>query len=165
MPVRAGQGNLKLFCRISDVRIDNRVVAGVAIMIEVGRFVWASSAGAATKGTARRALSWWRLCRYSLRTARGAVPLAPNYGLVAVAAHDMSIGCRRRARQNEGSGVLPLVKSIFDLDGIQVAIRRAQGFEAIKSTMNDLDELGRQKRPFQVAGLPVVTPQLGLFQI
>lgn len=58
-----------------------------------------------------------------------------------------------------------LVKSIFDLDAIRVALRGAQGFEAIKSTMTDLDELGRQKRPFQVAVLPVVARQLRLFQI
>jgi glutamate dehydrogenase len=58
-----------------------------------------------------------------------------------------------------------LVKSIFDLGAIRVAMRGAQGFEAIKSTMNDLDELGRQKRPFQVAVLPVVARQLRLFQI
>lgn len=54
---------------------------------------------------------------------------------------------------------------IADAEGIRAAIRGGTGYEAIRSTMTDIEELVRQKRPFQIAALPVVSRQLRLFTI
>ena len=48
-------------------------------------------------------------------------------------------------------------------DAVRSAIRQSSTFETIRSTMTDIEELLRQKRPFQVAVLPVITRQLRLF--
>lgn len=45
------------------------------------------------------------------------------------------------------------------------AVRRAPGYDAVRATMSELDELAKQKRPFQIAVLPVVARQLRLFGV
>jgi glutamate dehydrogenase len=48
-------------------------------------------------------------------------------------------------------------------ESVRRAISQSPSYEAIRSTMADVEELLRQKRPFQVAALPVITRQLRLF--
>lgn len=55
-------------------------------------------------------------------------------------------------------------KQTTETDKVQAALQAASGYEAIKSTMTDIEELLKQKRPFQVAALPVITRQLRLFR-
>jgi glutamate dehydrogenase len=50
-------------------------------------------------------------------------------------------------------------------DDVRVALRSAPGYEVIRSTMTDVEELLKQKRPFQVAVLPVITRQLRMFKV
>jgi glutamate dehydrogenase len=50
-------------------------------------------------------------------------------------------------------------------DVVRSAVSQSPNFEAIRSTMADIEELLRQKRPFQVAVLPVITRQLRLFTV
>jgi len=45
------------------------------------------------------------------------------------------------------------------------AVVNATGYEGIRSTMLDVEELLKQKRPFQVAVLPVITRQLRMFKV
>ena len=58
-----------------------------------------------------------------------------------------------------------LSKGLETPDSIRGALRAGEGFEPIRATMDELEELGKQKRPFQVAVLPVVARQLRLFRI
>ena len=39
------------------------------------------------------------------------------------------------------------------------------GYDSIRATMADLEQIVRQKRPFQIAALPVISRQLRLFKI
>lgn len=48
-------------------------------------------------------------------------------------------------------------------EAVSRAISQSPSYEAIRSTMADVEELLRQKRPFQIAALPVITRQLRLF--
>lgn len=50
-------------------------------------------------------------------------------------------------------------------ESVTKAISQSPSYEAIRSTMADVEELLRQKRPFQVAALPVITRQLRLLTI
>jgi glutamate dehydrogenase len=58
-----------------------------------------------------------------------------------------------------------LSKGLETPESIRAALRTGEGFEPIRATMGELEELGKQKRPFQVAVLPVVARQLRLFRI
>ena len=48
---------------------------------------------------------------------------------------------------------------------IRAALNGATGYEGIRSTMTDIEDLLKQKRPFQVAVLPVITRQLRMFKV
>jgi glutamate dehydrogenase len=56
-------------------------------------------------------------------------------------------------------------KGLKNADEIKHALAVASGYEGIRSTMTDVEELLRQKRPFQVAVLPVITRQLRMFKV
>ena len=56
-------------------------------------------------------------------------------------------------------------KGLKNADEIKHALALASGYEGIRSTMTDVEELLRQKRPFQVAVLPVITRQLRMFKV
>ena len=58
-----------------------------------------------------------------------------------------------------------VTKGMSRPEEIQEALSRATGYEAIRSTMMDVEELLRQKRPFQVAVLPVITRQLRMLKV
>jgi glutamate dehydrogenase len=48
---------------------------------------------------------------------------------------------------------------------IRAALADSTGYEGIRSTMTDVEDLLKQKRPFQVAVLPVITRQLRMFKV
>jgi hypothetical protein len=56
-------------------------------------------------------------------------------------------------------------KGLKHPEEIQAALATASGYEGIRSTMTDVEELLQQKRPFQVAVLPVITRQLRMFKV
>ena len=56
-------------------------------------------------------------------------------------------------------------KGLSQPEDIRAAITSASGYEGIRSTMTDVEELLKQKRPFQVAVLPVITRQLRMFRV
>ncbi|MEY4669773.1 MAG: hypothetical protein RL518_2472 [Pseudomonadota bacterium] len=56
-------------------------------------------------------------------------------------------------------------KGISNPDDIQAALTQASGYEGIRSTMSEVEELLKQKRPFQVAVLPVITRQLRMLKV
>ena len=56
-------------------------------------------------------------------------------------------------------------KGLTQPDEIRAAVANATGYEGIRSTMMDVEELLKQKRPFQVAVLPVITRQLRMFTV
>jgi glutamate dehydrogenase len=56
-------------------------------------------------------------------------------------------------------------KGLTQPNDIRVAITGATGYESIRSTMADVEELLKQKRPFQVAVLPIITRQLRIFKL
>ena len=56
-------------------------------------------------------------------------------------------------------------KGLTQPDEIRSAVANASGYEGIRSTMMDVEELLKQKRPFQVAVLPVITRQLRMFTV
>lgn len=56
-------------------------------------------------------------------------------------------------------------KGLTQPEEIRTAIITASGYEGIRSTMTDVEELLKQKRPFQVAVLPVITRQLRMFKV
>jgi glutamate dehydrogenase len=56
-------------------------------------------------------------------------------------------------------------KGLTQPEDIRAAITTASGYESIRSTMSDVEELLKQKRPFQVAVLPVITRQLRMFKV
>jgi len=58
-----------------------------------------------------------------------------------------------------------VTRGIRDPESVRHALLAATGYEAIRSTMADLEELTKQKRPFQLAALPVITRQLRLFTL
>jgi glutamate dehydrogenase len=58
-----------------------------------------------------------------------------------------------------------LAKSATTTDGVQKALHASEGFEAIRSTMHDVNETARQRKPFQIAVLPVISRQLRLLKI
>lgn len=78
---------------------------------------------------------------------------------------ELVVGSYQEIRRNIShiTGQL-LQKGITDTEKVQSALREASGYEGITSTMTDLEELLKQKRPFQVAVLPVITRQLRLFR-
>jgi NAD-specific glutamate dehydrogenase len=55
-------------------------------------------------------------------------------------------------------------KGLTQPEDIRAAIASSSGYEGIHSTMTDVEELLKQKRPFQVAVLPVITRQLRMFK-
>ena len=50
-------------------------------------------------------------------------------------------------------------------DDVRSLIRSGSGYDSIRATMADLEQIVRQKRPFQIAALPVISRQLRLFKI
>jgi glutamate dehydrogenase len=58
-----------------------------------------------------------------------------------------------------------LASAITTSEDIRSALRSSAGYEAIRSTMNDVNETARQRKPFQVAVLPVVSRQLRLLKV
>lgn len=58
-----------------------------------------------------------------------------------------------------------LVKSVTTTDAVQKALCASEGFEAIRSTMHDVNETARQRKPFQIAVLPVISRQLRLLKV
>ncbi|MEN9846167.1 MAG: hypothetical protein RIS36_1314 [Pseudomonadota bacterium] len=56
-------------------------------------------------------------------------------------------------------------KGLTQTDEIRSAVTKATGYEGIRSTMTDVEDLLTQKRPFQVAVLPVITRQLRMFTV
>ncbi len=58
-----------------------------------------------------------------------------------------------------------LNKSITTPDAVRKALHSSEGFEAIRSTMHDVNETARQRKPFQIAVLPVVSRQLRLLAV
>jgi glutamate dehydrogenase len=56
-------------------------------------------------------------------------------------------------------------KGVAGTNETRETLRRASGYDAVRGTMVDLEELAKQKRPFQVAVLPVVARQLRLFEV
>jgi len=56
-------------------------------------------------------------------------------------------------------------KGLCQPEEIRAAVTAAAGYDSIRSTMADVEELLKQKRPFQVAVLPVVTRQLRMFKV
>ena len=58
-----------------------------------------------------------------------------------------------------------LAKSVTTTEEIRKALFASEGFEAIRSTMHDVNETARQRKPFQIAVLPVVSRQLRLLKV
>ena len=58
-----------------------------------------------------------------------------------------------------------LKRGITSAGDVREAVRAAAGFDAIRQTMSDVEDGERQKRPFQVAVLPVVSRQLRLLAL
>jgi glutamate dehydrogenase len=58
-----------------------------------------------------------------------------------------------------------LSKNVTSSEQVKQILSSGQGYDSIRNTMSELEELGRQKRPFQVAVLPVIARQLRLFRI
>jgi glutamate dehydrogenase len=58
-----------------------------------------------------------------------------------------------------------LSKSLTASEDIRKALYASEGFEAIRSTMHEVNETARQRRPFQIAVLPVVSRQLRLLAV
>jgi glutamate dehydrogenase len=56
-------------------------------------------------------------------------------------------------------------KGLYHPDEIRAALTTAAGYEALRSTMVDIEDLLRQKHPFQVAVLPVITRQLRMLTV
>lgn len=56
-------------------------------------------------------------------------------------------------------------KGLTKPEEIRAALTNAPGYEGIRSTLTDVEELLKQKRPFQVAVLPVITRQLRMFKV
>jgi glutamate dehydrogenase len=80
--------------------------------------------------------------------------------------HDLIVGAYQEIRRNISLITGQIVKrGLTDSKDIQAALKSGSGYDAIRSTMTDLEELVRQKRPFQIAALPVISRQLRLFSI
>jgi glutamate dehydrogenase len=58
-----------------------------------------------------------------------------------------------------------LAKSVTTMEDVRKALHESEGFEAIRSTMHDVNETARQRKPFQIAVLPVVSRQLRLLKV
>jgi glutamate dehydrogenase len=58
-----------------------------------------------------------------------------------------------------------LAKSVTTTEEVRKALFASEGFEAIRSTMHDVNETARQRKPFQIAVLPVVSRQLRLLKV
>lgn len=58
-----------------------------------------------------------------------------------------------------------LVKDATNPEQVKQILSSGQGYDSIRNTMSELQELSRQKRPFQVAVLPVIARQLRLFRV
>ncbi len=58
-----------------------------------------------------------------------------------------------------------LAKSVTTTEDVRKALYASEGFEAIRSTMHDVNETARQRKPFQIAVLPVVSRQLRLLKV
>jgi len=58
-----------------------------------------------------------------------------------------------------------LARGIHGGPQLREALRQGNTFEAIRSTMADVEEISKQKRPFQAAVLPVMARHLRLFKI
>jgi NAD-specific glutamate dehydrogenase len=79
---------------------------------------------------------------------------------------DLIVGAYQEIRRNISLITGQIVKrGLTDSKDIQAALKGGNGYDAIRSTMTDLEELVRQKRPFQIAALPVISRQLRLFSI
>jgi NAD-specific glutamate dehydrogenase len=48
---------------------------------------------------------------------------------------------------------------------VRAALHASSGFETIRSTMHDVNETAKLRRPFQIAVLPVISRQLRLFAV
>jgi glutamate dehydrogenase len=79
---------------------------------------------------------------------------------------DLIVGAYQEIRRNISLITGQIVQGgIIGADAIRGAMRGGVGYEAIRSTMTDIEELAKQKRPFQIAALPVISRQLRLFAI
>ena len=58
-----------------------------------------------------------------------------------------------------------VAQGLTNPEEIRSTLTRATGYEGIRSTMTDIEDLLKQKRPFQVAVLPVITRQLRMFKV
>ena len=58
-----------------------------------------------------------------------------------------------------------LKRSLITPQEVSKALHAALGYEAIRTTMADVEEATKQKRPFQVAVLPVISRQLRLLAV
>ena len=58
-----------------------------------------------------------------------------------------------------------VAKGLRTPEEIHSALTKAAGYEGLRSTMTDVEDLLKQKRPFQVAVLPVITRQLRMFKV
>ena len=79
---------------------------------------------------------------------------------------DLIVGAYQEIRRNISliTGQI-VMRGLTNPKDIQAALTGGNGYDAIRSTMTDLEELVRQKRPFQIAALPVISRQLRLFSI
>ena len=58
-----------------------------------------------------------------------------------------------------------LRKGAHSPEAVDKALRSSPGYEAIRTTMSDVEEGARLKRAFQVAVLPVISRQLRLLSV
>lgn len=58
-----------------------------------------------------------------------------------------------------------LKRGVSDPVSVRKSLQQYSGYEIIRSTMHELEERNQQKRPFNLAVLPVLARQLRLYQV
>ena len=77
---------------------------------------------------------------------------------------DLIVGSYQEIRRNISLITGQIVKRGQSED-VRNLIRSGSGYDSIRATMADLEQIVRQKRPFQIAALPVISRQLRLFKV
>lgn len=77
---------------------------------------------------------------------------------------DLIVGSYQEIRRNISLITGQIVKRGKSED-VRNLIRSGSGYDSIRATMADLEQIVRQKRPFQIAALPVISRQLRLFKV